>query len=341
MTKRGGFLVKKLLSVLFALIICISVCACDEYYDAFMGITEGEEDEQNPANNKKDPVTIELGKTYTVEDYIEFTLFKITTTKKVAASMGDDIHFENQNANESYVDIVLDIKNISTDPLSSNDLLTASAEDKNSNHFANTLYGIETNDSTHISQYEQIASLSTARFHCALSLPDSSTELTVTLDINGDPFTLDYTFGEIVRNATALKEGDTVEVKDYATMTFGGIEYTDDLLPSNTSGAYSHYQIDDASNTYLVVKFDITNYQSIAKRESTFVGVTAQYMNKYSYTGFVVVEDSDQKGYSLYEDIEPLTTRKFCYLFEIPKTVIENEVALTIAFGGQEYTYNG
>lgn len=122
---------------------------------------------------------------------------------------------------------------------------------------------------------------------------------------------------------------------------FNGIEYTDDLLPSNTSGAYSHYDIDNSSNTYLVAKFDITNYMSSEKDCDTFIGIKALYLDKYTYTGFVVVEDDDGKGFSSYEDISPLSTRHFYYLIEVPKTVVENDVTLTISFNGKEYTYTG
>ena len=62
-------------------------------------------------------------------------------------------------------------------------------------------------------------------------------------------------------------------------------------------------------------------------------------MNKYTYTGFIVVEDTDGKGFSTYEDIAPLTTRTAYYLIEVPNTVKDKSYELTIAFNTEEYTY--
>lgn len=335
---------RRLLSLLFALTICMTAVACDEYYDEFMEGVEGEQngsEEDKEGDEAPEAAELSLGETNEVEDYLEFSLFKITTTKKVTALMGDEIYYEAPNSNESYVDIVLDVKNCSNVSLSTEELLEVSATDSDGTTFDNVLYAIETNDNTYISKYETISPLSRARFHCAIALPDSEETLTLTLSIKGESFACEYGMGDVVRNAPALSEGELLEAEDYATMRFHGIDYTNDLLPTDTSGAYSHYQIDNASNTYLAVKFDITNYQSIAKEEHTFVGMTAQYMGKYNYTGFAVVEDTDGKGFSTYEEIDPLTTRYFYYLFEVPKTVIEHEVELTIAFNGQEYTYTG
>jgi hypothetical protein len=146
--------------------------------------------------------------------------------------------------------------------------------------------------------------------------------------------------GQTVSNATPISVGQTVEVADFATMVFNGTEYTDDLMPSNTSGYYTHYPIDDPANTYLIVKFDITNYQTAARDCDTFLGVKATYMDKYTYTGNVVVEDEDGEGFSAYEDIAPLTTRHFYYMIKVPKTVSSNPVSLTVSFNGQEYTYS-
>lgn len=136
-----------------------------------------------------------------------------------------------------------------------------------------------------------------------------------------------------------LQVGSVLESDDFAKIIFNGIEYTQDVLPSNTSGSYRHYEIDNKDNTYLVVKMDITNYQDTSKRCDTFVGVKAEYMDKYTYTGFVVVQDSDEKGFSAYESISPLSEREFYYLIEVPKSVIENELEVKISFDGKEYSY--
>lgn len=329
---------KKLLSFLLVLIMCLSLCACG-------GNTETNTDVENKDNSstkvESKGTELILANVNSVSDYADFTLFKVLTAKKITASVAGDIYFENKNSGETFVDIVLDWTNTSTETISSNDILVASATNSNGTEYTNCLYAVETNNATYLSQYENIAPLSTVRLHCAISVPESETDLTLKLNVNDDEYTYTYSLGDVASNAKEIKVGDTIEEEDFATLVFNGTEYTDDLLPSNTSGSYRHYEVDNTSNTYLVIKCDITNYMSGEKECDTFMGIKASYMDKYTYTGFVLVEDEDGKGFSQYGNIAPLATRHFYYLIEVPKTVTENEVSLTISFNGQEYIYTG
>lgn len=298
-------------------------------------------DVENSTSEKEESKGTELvlSEKNSVADYADFTLFKISTTKKITASISDNTYYPNENSGETFVDIILDWTNTSTETISCNDILVVSATSGSGTEYTNGLYVVETDNSTNVSQYENIAPLSTVRLHCAISVPENETDLTLKLTIKDKAYTYDYSLGEVASNAKELKVGDTIEEADYATLVFNGIEYTDDLLPTDTSSFYTHYEVDNASNTYLVVKYDITNYMSSEKDCSTYVGVKASYMNKYTYTGFVTVEDEDGKGFSNHEKIAPLTTRHFYHLIEVPKSVTENEVVLTFSFNGQEYTY--
>ena len=315
---------KKLLSILLALTACLSLCACGGGSPKTLPTTE-----------------LVLGAENKVDNYGDFSLFKITTAKKITASLDDGIYYENDTAGETFVDIILDWTNTSTNTISSSDLLVAGAISANGTQYTRCLYAVETNNAKYLSQYENIAPLSTVRIHCAISVPENETDLTLVLNIKGNRFSYAYSVGDVASTAKPIQVGDTVEEEDFATLVFNGMEYTDDLLPPDTSSAYNHYAIDSTSNTYLVAKFDITNYMATDWDCNSFVGIKAVYMDKYTYDGFVVVEDEDAQGFDSYEDIAPLTTRHFYYLIEVPKTVITNPVTLTLSFNGQEYTYTG
>lgn len=342
---------KKILSVILIALFCLSLCACGGGQASLNDLQNAINQIQNAAGENGDltdePETdevkrataLELGVENTVADYASFTLFKVSTTKKITGSVGSGIYYEHDIDGETYVDVTLDWINTSTETISNRDLLVAYATNESGAEFRSCLYAVETDNSTDVSQFEDIAPLSKVRLHCGISVPETETNVTVVLEVNGEKFSYDYPMGTVVSNAAPITVGHVVEDTNYATMQFNGIEYTDDLLPSNTSGVYSHYPIDDPSNTYLIVKFDITNYQSGDRDCDTFVGVKATYMDKYTYIGNVVVEDSDGKGFSSYEDIAPLTTRHFYYMITVPKTVSSGPVALTISFNGQEYTY--
>ena len=320
---------KKIISLVLAVFLCISLCAC--------GSLSGK---NNPSDEKDAPSnTLMLSVINEVREYAKFELFKIETAKKISASFADTIYFENKNNGETYVDVVLDWTNISTETVNSSDALVLTAVGAGGAKYTANLYAVETNNASYLSQYEGILPLSTVRLHCALSVPENETALTLTLKVNGERYSYAYTMGDLVRDAKPLNPGDTVKAQDIAAIQFVGLEYTDDVLPSDTSSAYRHYTIDNPSNIYLVAKFDLTNYASSEKDADSFFGIKAMYMNQYTYTGFIVVENENGRGFSAYEDILPLSTRHFYCLIEVPKAVMDYDMSLTLAFNGEEYVY--
>lgn len=327
---------KKALIIVLCLCLVAALAACAGNKEQETGTTASTTQKQEEAGSE-----LSLSVENTVENYADFSLFKITTGKKVTASMDGGIYYENKNAGETYVDVVLDLTNTSANAIESESIVALSAVNSAGVEYKCNLYAVETDNSTSLSQYESIAPLSKVRIHCAVSVPENETDLTLNLAVNGKIFSCAYNVGEAVSNVKVIKAGEEIEEEDFAKMVFKGIEYTSDLLPSNTNGAYSHYEVDNKENVYLVARFDITNYASSDKKCDTFAGVKATYMDKYTYTGFVVVEDEDEKGFSSYESVSPLMTRHFYYLIEVPKTVSSNPVTLTISFNGQEYAFTG
>lgn len=319
---------KKIVSLVLALLMLFLLAACATPNNTDRSASSGKTAE------------LILAAPNTVENYADFSLFKVQTAKKITASVAGDIFYENKTAGETYVDIILDLTNTSSETINSNDIIVATATNANGTEYTNCLYAAETNNATYLSQYENIAPLSTVRIHCAVSVPESETNLTLKIVVNSKEFTYDYSLGKTESNAKKVNVGDTIDEADFATLVFNGIKYTDNLLPSNTSGMYSHYKVDNAAaNTYLAVEYDITNYMSTNQDCDDFVGIKAVYMDKYTYTGFVVVEDEDGKGFSSYESIAPLSTRHLYYLIEVPKSVIKNDVTLTLSFNGKEFVY--
>ncbi len=328
---------KKILVVIVALIAIVAVMAACGGKES----TGTESGNKTDISESKNSTELVLGKLNTVEECAELTLFKITTTEKITASLDDSFYYNNDNPDEIYVDVIFDVKNLGAENVSCEDFMLAKALGAMGTEYSCRLYAVETDNFTGISTFENIAPLGSARLHAAFSVPKTETELELAIIVGNEEFSFTYTVGNIERNATVLKVGDVIEAEDFAYMTFKGIEYTDDLLPSNTSDFYTHYEVDSKDNTYLVVKYDIENFQSTAKDADSFVGVKAVYMGKYTYTGFVVVEDSDKKGFSSYEQIDPLTKRACYCLIEVPKTVSEKEVELEFSFNSQEYTFKG
>lgn len=321
---------RKLISVYMAALLCLTLSACG----GSAGTSKSDTDSELASDSE-----LALEKEITVDDYATFTLFKIMTTDEITASIDGNWAYESEDGH-TYIDIVIDFTNKSSEAINSDEAVIASAKSYSGIEYSDCLYVVET-DNGDLNLYDSISPLSTARLHCAISVPDSESDFTLKLKVNGNEYSCSYSIGSVASSAKEIKVGDTVGKENYATMLFNGVEYTDDLLPSNTSGYYWHYEVENTSNTYLVVKLDITNYMNSSKNCDKFVGINALYMDKYSYSGFVVVEDEDKQGFSTYESISPLSTRHFYYLIEVPKTLVEKDYTLTFTFNGQEYTYSG
>lgn len=132
--------------------------------------------------------------------------------------------------------------------------------------------------------------------------------------------------------------GQTIYSQDWE-ITFKGTEFSQDVKPPKTSGFYTHYQVDDTSSTYLVSKFDIKNVSEISLDGEDSVELKAYYDNKYEYTGFSVIVDKDNEGFSSYESVAPLTTRTLYYLTEMPKEITEDDKPIKIQFSISDEVY--
>ncbi len=313
------------------LLLCVTLAA--------VALTSCGKNAASTDKEKVNTVKLKVDQTYTIKDHAEFTLLKISTTPKIMASMGGNTFFASEHENETFIDIVFAWTNIGEKAVEESDIILAKAINSKGTEYRKSFNAIETNDATDLVTSATISPDTTVKLHCAITVPTSENQLTLTLRIVDQEYVFDYALGTIESNATPLAVGDVVDAADNARMAFLGIEYTDDLLPSNTEGMYTHYSVDDPAATYLVVRFDITSQRESAHSCDSFVHIDALYSGQYRYSGFVVVEDEDGKGFSGYTDISPLTTRHFYYLFKVPKTEIENRVDLTIVFNNQEYAY--
>lgn len=360
---------KKLLAILLVLAMCLSLCACGNKKSASKKSSSGksasqkdDDDEttedtaeteadstkgtigirpdKKPAVDAVKATPITLGVKNSVANYADFTLAKITTAKTVIAPMGNT-GFENRETGKTYIDVIFEWTNTGAKDVRCDKFFTITATNAAGTAFAGKIYTIETNEGAYLSQYRNIAPMSTERLHCAISVPETETSLTLTMDVNGEVFSYAYTLGTTVTNAKALQVGETAEVADFASFTFKGISYTDDVIPSNTSGAYTHFLIENKDNTYLVVDFDLTNHTGTARLCDEFFGIKATYEGKYTYTGDMVVEKPNGTGFNTFEGLAPLVKRHALYIIEVPKTVTANDVTLTIYCNGQEYTYTG
>lgn len=280
-----------------------------------------------------------LKETYEFENNSSFELVKIMTTKNIKPSMGGSLYYKAEEENQTYIDMILNYTNLKTDSINCEKVATMQVTtDKNEVYYAK-FFGIEKDNYTYISTYDEIEPLKQTRLHIGVTVPEDTQTANIKLVVDGKGYSYDYNLSETVREDLSITINDKIGNEDDVVLELKNVEFIDELLPQDTSSAYRYYKPDDSSNKYLSVNFNITNYTESSKEAEDFVNIKTEFMNKYNYDGFIVVEEDDLRGFSSYEDIKPLTTRSAYCLIEVPETLEKESFELTFFFNGKEYVY--
>ena len=320
---------KRLLALLLAAALAVSLNACG---------AAPEEPPEEDAPELPEAAALELDTTYQIPEYADFSLVSIATTSKVQASMGG-AYYESDDGTP-YVDVVLDVVNTGSAALDCQDLLVLTAASPEGIEYPGSLYCVEKENMTSISAAESIPPQAAVRFHAAAAVPVSVKELNLLLNVNGTLFSRGYQTGSKIKNTIELQPGQVVENKAYASMEFVGYEFTEDLLPSDTSHSYRHFQIENPESVYLALQYNVTNFQAVEKDIETFLNVQAVFGEKYQYDGFIIREDDDERSFSSYAGIAPLSTAKLFCLIEVPKAAAEQPFTVSTIFDKQEYVFS-
>ena len=130
--------------------------------------------------------------------------------------------------------------------------------------------------------------------------------------------------------------GDLVSINDFAEIEIKEVSYQTRINPTDTSGVYSYYEVQNTENIYLACNFNFTNLQTTSGYSlEDFISFQVVYEGGYTYTGWSVAEDSG--SLSPYPDLRPLTTYNSWYLIEVPKKLQDTPYSLT--FTMNETTY--
>lgn len=283
---------------------------------------------------------ISIGNSYSTTSDLEFNIFKVITSNKLQCVGGGGSYYE-ADSGENYVDVVLNITNNSTSDLSARDEITAYFISKDGTQYNNVLIAVESSDDR-ISPYEDIKSLSTRKVHIGYELPTGVSEGKGYIQFGDDLFSVEYDSDIEISSKIPVSMNEEVNLADVASFRLLKTNFTADVLPPNTSGFYTHYEVDDPANdTYFVVYCDITNDSASAIGADDMISIKAIFDGKYEYNSNMALEEKDGTGfdYANITSIEPLETRKGVFMFEIPKKVQNMSVELSIYFYGNEYSY--
>lgn len=142
-------------------------------------------------------------------------------------------------------------------------------------------------------------------------------------------------------DAKTISTGDTIATNDYE-FTLTNVELTYEVLPPNTSSVYSSY-VAESGKVYIHVAADVKNTMQRDIRIDELFTASALYDGQYSYNGFTVVNDGDNRfdWAGSYVAATPLETCKAHSIIECPDEVNTSGKPITVSLdlGGTTYEY--
>ena len=130
--------------------------------------------------------------------------------------------------------------------------------------------------------------------------------------------------------AEELKYNQLVTVGDAVEFTIESSEWTDKILPSDTSSGYS-YVNDKANEKYFVAKGKVKNLSS-EELDVSFYGMDASVLINDKYKADVQIEAEDTDGRGFYGKIKPLQTLNVIFYASISDELYKicNNVDMTL-----------
>ena len=145
------------------------------------------------------------------------------------------------------------------------------------------------------------------------------------------------------KKATVLEANQVVTKEGSYELSVTGFDIAKKILPPDTSGAYSYYEVKTDGHQYLDLKIDYKNLEASGISADEAASAKIKYAGKYEYTSFSVIEDGDGDfTYSNITEIAPLTVGKMHYLFDIPDEVANgtDSIVATISVKGNTYEFS-
>lgn len=372
---------KKFTSALLTLALILSLTACgdntepqnspaaEETANAQIEVgnsNENKDDNQQKEENKENAdhtvisgTSVAVQETVVMEDTCEFYVDFATVTGDVIPTNASGWYSHYQADNDKvFVDICVAYKNLSEKNREADKILSGTLFFGGKYQY--TGFAIVEEKSRSNFTYANITSidpLSMEYLHYLFEVPaeveNSDGALTALLNIEGSPYVITVREGvegevaavnenAVVKTKGEVAEGEVVLIENKGEFFIDYSAITDDVIPRQASGWYSHYQADDGK---VYVDFCVAFKNRKAKKVGADEVITATltYAGKYKYGGFSMIEKGDRSDftYSNITNIAPLTTEYLHYLFEVPAEVEDSAESIEIEFaiGGNTYSY--
>lgn len=289
----------------------------------------------NPA---PEGLPLNLGVTIHAEN-AEFSLSRISTGVNVLPSAAP-LCFYTASQGQTFVDLTLNYTYTGSESVRSDHLISAKAIHPRGTEYTNVIYLLETRNGTSLSEYEMVEPGSSLRLHCAIVIPKKEGRLTLLLNVEGTNYIYDYTLGETARNSTPLSTGEALTDATGEALLFLGTEYTNNPRPSMAESSYNEYCLEDSAETYLDLRFAITNQSEVAIPADQYLSARVLFQDGRTYYECrCLLERADGTAFDSSLSVAPGECRTLHGLLKMPLVASTSEAELCLFFTGAEYTY--
>lgn len=318
-------MVKKICSMLLAISLVFSFCACGS---------------NETATSKE----ISLDDVNTIENTVEYKIADVFTSNDVLPpkTSGFYTHYE-ADAGKQYLVVSMDIKNIGTSDVEINSILTAKLT-INSTEYNATCAPLSSDETSFDSCYDKLAPLSSSRVYYLFAIPQDADCSSVQLSViaNNSTKTAQLSLDNYKKQKAHFSLNEEITDNSTISVTITDVYFDSILKPPITNRSYRYFEA-SAGKTYLIVKASVKNLKGSDLKYSSIAGASCTYNEKYRYSSFAVFEKdqgSDLDNAPDLYSIAPLDTGIIYYLMEIPEEAANGPIEVCMYIAGTNYYYD-
>lgn len=275
----------------------------------------------------------------TVSDTVEYQIYNVFKTEKLAAPVGSGLYYTPESGKE-YIVVAMNVKNLRSETTMIEDLISTSLK-VNGKDYAGSDYALSDND-TSIDSWSSIDALETKKVYFAFSVEKgvSTDGMVLTVNVNGKSSSTPVSISEYESKKESLVIGKEITDGETLSATVEKVYYTSKIMPTNPDSYYTYYEA-ESGKTYLALKVKVKNLKGDDLQCEDIAGVKCVYNEKYEYSANSCVEEDEGADltYTNITSIAPLDTTVMYYFMEIPKDAEGGNMEVEMYLLGQSYYY--
>jgi len=345
---------KKWMALLLAMLMVFALCACGSaaVQDTPTPTPEATvlasaDVPETPEETEEVPVAqaLDFKESNTLGEIAELTFVNAFSTEELTPPMVAGVHIT-YTPSEGKVYLVLSglLTNTTSSGANVDDLLTAAIAPVGSETYTGASYYGVSDGGAELDRNPVIEPLTSQEIYFTFGVPQGAEGNDYQLlikDKDGGVYTGEFNVSQYEDSKPEIKVGDVI-ADDTIELTIDDVYFANSLYPPKMSGYYHYYEA-ESGKTYLIVKVTATNLKGNDMKYDSIAGVSCTYREKYNYTSFCALEKdggTDLNGYPSQYAIAPLDKGTCYYLMEVPETVQEGPVTVSLYAAGQYYKLN-